>query len=202
MGINKYYVKKISQGFTIVELLVVIVVLATLATLVISALGPQQSKETAREVAATNELPTIGNAVKLYIYKNNTYPPETGDILLPADIIQNMEGGTNNTLPNGPWTGSYYYYDAWSVAPASMGAIDTYQISIRFCSQTTGAICNSANSPPASWSTGFDGTHSAYYYCIKGYCRPGGPGTTTTGVPGYCINCGTSDHSGVKYAGE
>jgi len=199
MGIATYYQRKTKNGFTIVELLISIVVLVILATIVIAAYDPLGAKQKAQQDRANNELPTIANALKLYIYNNNGYPPETGDTVLPADLIQYINADSNVGLPKGPWANSTYYYDAWNIQNNGVGAPDTYQISIRFCTSSDTASTCSNNAPSATWASGFNSWQNAYYYCIQGYCRPGGPGTATT-VPGYCINC--ANNQGVKYSGE
>lgn len=67
--------KKTKSGFTIVELLIVIVVIGVLAAITIVAYnGIQMRAENTKTVAAMNDFVKI---LKLYATENNTYPVET-----------------------------------------------------------------------------------------------------------------------------
>jgi len=185
------------SGFTLAEVMIVMVVLGVIVAIVVSALSPGAARETAYETSATAGLQNIANAAKLYLFKYNTLPGN-GNATIPTEL-QPYVADTNGTWPPpSPWPNSYYDWEAWSINPASSGAIDTYQISIRFCVSGDSAQLCTSHAPNASWATGFNQSGNSYYYCIKGYCRPVAGQSTT--IPGYCVNC--PNHVGIKYSGE
>ncbi|MDX2776131.1 prepilin-type N-terminal cleavage/methylation domain-containing protein [Streptomyces caniscabiei] len=61
------------QGFTIVELLIVIVVVAVLAAVSVSALNGTQQR--ARDTQRVHDMQTIVKALELYKIQTGTYPP-------------------------------------------------------------------------------------------------------------------------------
>lgn len=94
MGITKNRDEQSSRGFTIVELLVVIVVVAILATItVVSYSGVQQR---ARDSQREQDIKTIVQALELYRIKNGRYPAGkcTGTCVI--------NGGWSNTN-DGSW---------------------------------------------------------------------------------------------------
>lgn len=195
MGIATYYRQKTKNGFTIVELLVVVIVLATLAAIVFA--NYNNNEEGAIEKAEATNLQNMASAVKTYLYKNNTYPPD-GNGTIPNVLQPYISSSNWPPKPAWPFPNAHYSFDAWSINPASGGAIDTYQMSIRFCYNDGGGNPVNCNAlPPATWSNGFT-SYSAYYWCISGYCRP--YRTQATNYTGYCINC--ANNQGIKYSGE
>ena len=69
-------------GFTLVEIMVVIVILGLLATLVVQNVGG--ASDTAREKKATADVKTIAGAVRMW-YANNGTLPESLDVLAQKD---------------------------------------------------------------------------------------------------------------------
>jgi general secretion pathway protein G len=178
-----------NTGFTLVELMVVIAVMAILSTLVITQISG--SHEKAYFSRAQTELNTISSAAKAYALKYDVYPDDSPDAGIPSEIMEFVRTADGNEeWPNGPWPGSKYDYDAWDVD--SDGKNETYQISIRFCSWTEytspggAALCKS-RAPEEPWATNFGSNDNSVYYCIKGYCRANEGASWNT--PGYCINC-------------
>lgn len=199
MGIN-ILKQKYQNGFTIVELLVAVTVLVILSVIVITSIGSKTAKENAYEARANNDLQNIANAVKLYAFKYNAYPPDAGTAGVPSVITEFISGtDAAGHLPTAPWPSSSYDFEAWSIATAGAGPIDTYQVSVRFCAFGDPAATCIANAPKAAWAANFDSSNNSYYYCIKGYCRPNNYMTSTT-YPGYCVNC--PNHLGIKFPGE
>jgi prepilin-type N-terminal cleavage/methylation domain-containing protein len=164
---------KLEQGFTIVELLVVILVIGAIASYVVFILPG--SRDRANYSRAESELRSMGNAVKFYVDKYDEYPADVSRDL-PAGIeefVQAEEG-----WPDAPWPNSVYDYDYFD----NNG--ETVQISIRFC--PIGGPLSACKFPREPWAEGFQ-VNSSVYYCIKGQCRA--HPSEADDYPGYCINC-------------
>lgn len=171
-------VAKTLQGYTLVELLITIVVIGILATIGVSYY--RGAIQDSYEHRAKAELGTMNNAIKLYTAKYNAYPADATRNI-PADLNEFIRGeDVNDEWPNAPWPGSVYDYEAWDVD--GNGQVETYQISIRFCNES-GSSCKFPSEP---WATNFD-NYSAYYFCVKGYCRSHQSRPYTHS--GYCVNC-------------
>lgn len=187
------------SGFTLVEVIIVILVLAILSTILYT-VGVPRWRERTNWAATTTELQTLGNAFQLYRVKYNAYPADVDRGLPPGleELIQDEEG--SDTWPLGPYPNSRYDYDAWNVwdettntpCPSMSGCPgpepDTYQISIRFCEIGDPQPTCQANFPKQSFVTPAWDSRSSVYFCIKGSCRSHAYSPLTH--PGYCINCG------------
>ena len=121
---QKIFSRRISGGFTIVELLVVIVVLGILASLVIN--GYAQAQHQAKVTKAKSDITTIKRAMLAYRIDTGELPPEGDwwnyDTVPPTDdgwvpVLESMvEGGylasgTVNDLTHDPWGHAYGYDD-------------------------------------------------------------------------------------------
>jgi len=103
-----------ARGFTLIEILVVIVILGILAGLIVPRIMDRPDQ--ARVVAAKADIAAIMNGLKLYRLDNGTYPsadqglqalvkkPERGDI--PRNW---KPGGYLERLPKDPWGNDYQY---------------------------------------------------------------------------------------------
>lgn len=67
-----------SSGFTIIELLIVIVVIAILAGLVLNAFGNIQAR--ARDTERRNDINAIHTQLELYYTDNDEYPADLADL--------------------------------------------------------------------------------------------------------------------------
>ena len=111
--------KQKSKGFTIVELLIVIVVIAILATLVIVTFTGIQQK--ARDSKRETDIDALDSHLEAF-YADNGYYPTWDDLNTPSWVASNMKGFDPSALtdPKGngisdaqPATGTYAYtYDA------------------------------------------------------------------------------------------
>ncbi len=112
------------QGFTLIEIMVVVVILGILAALIApNVIG---RIDEARVTAARNDIRTIESALQLYRMDNFRYPStEEGiDALVnkPDDPdIKWPEGGYSQRLPQDPWNRPYLY-----LQPGNNGEYDIY----------------------------------------------------------------------------
>jgi general secretion pathway protein G len=101
------------RGFTLIEIMVVVVILAVLGALVVPKILENVDK--ARVTRAASDIRAIQTALDLYRLDNFKYPTtEQGLQALvkqPADptITNYRSGGYLNSLPKDPWNNPYQY---------------------------------------------------------------------------------------------
>ena len=103
------------NGFTLVELLVVIFILGLLTTIVVINVLPSQDRAMVEKARA--DIATLGQALEMYRLDNLSYPSSSDGLqsLLnpPASLSNNSryrKGGYIKKLPEDPW-GRPYQYD-------------------------------------------------------------------------------------------
>ena len=106
--------KPAPNGFSLVELMVVIFIIGLLATVVLINVLPSQDR--AMRVKAQGDIATLSQAMEMYRLDNLTYPgPAEGLAALrspPANLAlpQNYRsGGYIKDLPSDPWNRPYQY---------------------------------------------------------------------------------------------
>lgn len=118
--------QKTQKGFTLIEIMVVIVIIGVLATLIIPRLMSRPDE--ARVIAARQDVATIVSALKLYRLDTGRYP--TSEQGLKALIAKPSEepiptnwkmGGYLDRLPNDPWGKPYQY-----LSPGLKGEMDVF----------------------------------------------------------------------------
>ena len=113
------------HGFTLVELMVVIVIIGLLATIV--ALNVLPSGDTARIQKAKADIATIENGLELYRLQMSTYPTTSQGVQAlvsapaGADASRYQRGGYVKRLPNDPWGRAYLY-----ASPGQHGEADVW----------------------------------------------------------------------------
>lgn len=115
-----------SSGFTLIEILVVIVILGIIAALVVPKVLDRPDE--ARVTAAKSDISTIMQALRLYRLDNQRYPTaEQGLRALVAKPEQPpvppnwKPGGYLEKLPQDPWKHAYQYLN-----PGIKGEIDVF----------------------------------------------------------------------------
>lgn len=88
-------------GFTLVELLVVIGIIAVLAALLLPAV--QGAREAARRTECLNKIKQLGIGVLAYESQNGVLPPG-GTMRGPAGTVCNFEGGAFSSHNGPPWS--------------------------------------------------------------------------------------------------
>ena len=92
------------QGFSLAELMVVIVILGLLATLVAQNVVPMLFK--ANTTVVKNDISQICSAIDNYLINNGNKPPENLEVLVTPD--ENGHTYLKN-LPADPWKNDYVY---------------------------------------------------------------------------------------------
>ena len=103
-----------SQGFTLIEVMVVVVILSILAAIIVPKV--MDRPDTARLVKAKSDIRALESALNLYKLDNFDYPStdEGLEALVPKYI---------DRLANDPWGNSYLY-----LSPGLHGDMDIYTL--------------------------------------------------------------------------
>ena len=115
---------RVSRGFTLIEVMVVIVILAVLAALIVpKVLG---RPDEARAVAARQDIATIMQSLKLYRLDNGKYPSAAQGLEALAKKPTQTPTPNNwksyvERLPADPWGAPYQYLN-----PGLNGDIDVF----------------------------------------------------------------------------
>ena len=114
--------RRLSAGFTLIELMVVLVIIGVLAALIVP--NVLNRADDARATAAKTDVNNLMQALKLYKLDNQRYP--TAEQGLPALLVKPTTGPIPinwksyvDKLPNDPWGRPYQYLN-----PGIKGEVD------------------------------------------------------------------------------
>ena len=115
-----------STGFTLVEIMVVVVILGILAVLIVPRVLGRSDE--ARQAAARHDIATIMQSLKLYRLDNGRYP--TNDQGLQALVTKPTSAPAPSNwkpyldkLPKDPWGNTYQY-----LSPGVHGEVDVFSL--------------------------------------------------------------------------
>jgi general secretion pathway protein G len=123
---GRWFRRTVQRGFTLIEIMVVVVIMGILAALVVPKLMGRA--DDARVTAAKQDISTLMQALKLYKLDNQRYP--TTEQGLQALISKPTSGPAANgwknggyvdKLPKDPWGGQYQY-----MSPGIKGEVDVF----------------------------------------------------------------------------
>jgi general secretion pathway protein G len=113
-----------SRGFTLIELMVVLVIMGVLAALIVPNIIGRTDE--ARQTAAKTDISTIMQALKLYKLDNGIYPTQQQGLAALVGKPQTPPAPGNwkpylEKLPMDPWGRPYQYLN-----PGVKGAVDVF----------------------------------------------------------------------------
>lgn len=128
MHIDSQRKQRRARGFTLVEIMVVVVIIGILGALVVPKLLGRTGE--ARVTAARTDIATMSQALKLYKLDNQRYPStEQGLQALVTKPTSGpaangwKDGGYMEKLPKDPWGNSYQY-----LSPGIHGEVDIFSL--------------------------------------------------------------------------
>ena len=109
---QRFFNRQRVRGFTLIELMVVLVIIGVLAALIVP--NVLDRADDARATAAKTDIANLGQALKLYKLDNMRYPSaEQGlQALMAKPTVGTIPGNWRpylDKLPNDPWGRSYQY---------------------------------------------------------------------------------------------
>lgn len=146
--------KKNNFGFTLVELLVVIGIIAVLVTIVVVAVNPVRLIQNSRDTKRRSDLNQIKAAMQLYYNENKNYPTTATNI--PFGSVWTVSGTTymkqvpNDTDGSYSYTGfgtcgtscTDYYITAFLYNPSSDDTNTLTKCGVSSSSTVKFAVCN------------------------------------------------------------
>ncbi|NLB58424.1 MAG: type II secretion system major pseudopilin GspG [Gammaproteobacteria bacterium] len=111
---NPSFSRSRAAGFTLVEVMVVVVIIGLLATVVMINVMPSQDRAMAEKARA--DISVLEQAIETYRLENLAYPPQQDGlqalVRAPAGLARPeryRQGGYIRRLPEDPWGNAYQY---------------------------------------------------------------------------------------------
>ena len=124
-SLRKRAARHVQRGFSLIEIMVVVVIMGILAALVVPNLMDRPDQ--ARVVAAKQDIGAIMQALKLYRLDNGRYPSSQDGLQILTG--KSAQGGAAtgrvymDRLPNDPWGHPYQYLN-----PGVNGEVDVFSL--------------------------------------------------------------------------
>jgi prepilin-type N-terminal cleavage/methylation domain-containing protein len=167
------------KGFTLIEILIVVAIIAILASIVLVGLGPTQAL--GRDSRRLSDLQEIQNGLELYYNKSGAYPVlTTGGAWSTFQTALTGAGIGITTVPEDPSTanGRNYVY-AWSTGGTSY-------LLMAYLESNTGSEWSGYSAPAASTFTAA-GTTALVTTANSDALDCKGTGDATAGYYEYCL---------------
>lgn len=133
------------QGFTLIEVMVVVVILGILAAVVVPRIMDNPDK--ARITKAKQDIRALESALNLYRLDNYKYPTTDQGlealITAPGDLTNSSnykQGGYIRKLPADPWGSTYLY-----LSPGEHGEVDIFSLGADSAPGGTGVSADIGN---------------------------------------------------------
>lgn len=96
--------KRKNLGFTLVELMITVSVMAILSGVLLQVINPQELRKKTRDQQRIADLKRIQTALELYYADKRAYPPQANFGAIPAELVNYI-----NPIPQDPKTSTYLY---------------------------------------------------------------------------------------------
>jgi general secretion pathway protein G len=111
--LKNYLVKK--NGFTLIELIIVIAILAVLTSVLIAIINPVKQLEKGRDGRRKSDIAQIQRALEIYYHDYGSYPTSTSDYKITANNGTTVNWGNSwlpymEVVPSDPSSNLYVYY--------------------------------------------------------------------------------------------
>ena len=105
---DRRHIRRANSGFTLMELMIVLVIIGVLAAAVTPVLVSRADK--AKVTRAKGDIKHIADQVKLFKMEQNRYPDAMEDLVNRPSFAKDWpEGGYLEKVPRDPWGADYIY---------------------------------------------------------------------------------------------
>jgi len=142
--LHRYEIKN-NKGFTLIEMLVAIGILAVLATAAITVLNPFAQIQKSNDAKRKADLSQIQKALEIYYQDNNKYPANTTAYEISGAAWGSSWQPYMNVIPSDPTTGKNYVYYVTNDGQSYYlyASLDRGKLDPQACSGTNG-VCSGA----------------------------------------------------------
>jgi general secretion pathway protein G len=120
------------SGFTLIEIILVVVIVGILAGIALKGLNPAGHTERAQIVEASTDIATLSAALDMYEMMNGSYPDSLDGLMDSSK--QGFPFLRQNAIPNDPWGNPYLY--------SAPGSHNTYTYDISCTVPKSGKVIN------------------------------------------------------------